>query len=327
MNTTAPASSIERGWTFVRNVLAGGNSRQGSWILPLAALMIGFAFLFIRNDVFRSPQNLSNVAAQAVPLLIVAIGQMIVVLLAGLDLSVGSVVSLTTVILAEGGSPWVLIPLVLIGAAGIGMVNGLVITRLNVHPIIATLSMQWIVLGIALWIRPIAGGDVPQLVKASVTDDRALIWLGLALLAGWKILHGSRFGLHLFAIGGGVAAGREDAARAFGIADRRVVVYAYVLSSTFAAVAGIFLAGRIVSGDAEVGSGLELLSIIAVALGGAHLTGGVGSLPGTCIGVGLLALISNGMNLEHISAFQQTIVTGVILLIVVVSQRRKQMGL
>ncbi len=312
---------------LTRDLLTGRNSRQGAWLLPLGMLLIGFAWLFVRNEVFRSPENLSNVVTQAVPLFIVAVGQMIVVLLGGLDLSVGSVVSLTTVILAEGGSPWVLIPLVLLCAAAIGMVNGVAVTRLNVHPIIATLSMSWILLGAARWIRPVAGGDVPEFVKNSVTDDWAFIWLSILLLVAWKLIHGSRFGLHLFALGGGVASGRSDAARTFGIADRRNIVYAYMLSSLFAAVAGIFLAGRVVSGDAEVGAGLDIDSITAVALGGTQFTGGVGSLQGTAIGAAALALISNGMNLENINPFIQTIVIGTILLFVVATQRRKQMGL
>ena len=310
----------------------GRNSRQGNWWAPLLIILITVVILLVTTDDFATSQNASNLLAQAMPLIIVAIGQMIVVVLAGMDLSVGSVMSLTTAILALDGSPVVLILLVILAAASIGLVNGFAIVRLNVHPIIATLSMQFIVLGIAQLLRPVAGGFVPDIVVTVVTGSvlgipAAVFWAVFVVALGWKLLHGSRFGLHLFAIGGGAASGQTDTAHNFGLKDHRNIVLAYVLSALFAALAGVFIAGRIASGDPGVGSQFALDSITAVAICGTQLSGGVGGLHGTILCAVLMSLLANGMNLAGLSAFLQGAIKGAILLLVVGLQSRKKMGL
>lgn len=307
-------------------------SRQGLWFVPLFAIIFGVIGLVIFTDDFASGQNMTNLLAQALPLIIVAIGQMIVVLLGGLDLSVGSVISLTTAILAINAPAIILVPAAIVSAATIGLINGLSIVKLNVHPIIATLSLQFVVVGIARIVRPVAGGSVPDFVVASVTGSVlgipfTVVWAVIVLLLGWKLIHGSRFGLHLFAIGGGVASGQEEAARNFGIADKRNIIIAFVLSSLFAALAGFFIAGRIASGDPGVGASFALDSVTAVAIGGTQLSGGVGSLHGTLFGAIIMILLSNGMNLTNLSAFLQGAIKGTILLLVVALQSRKKMGL
>ncbi|MCR9127360.1 MAG: ABC transporter permease [Rhodobacteraceae bacterium] len=318
--------------TRAANRLFGRNSRQGNWWAALLIIVMTTILLIATTDDFATPRNASNLLAQAMPLIIVAIGQMIVIVLAGMDLSVGSVMSLTTAILALDGAPIVLIPLVFLAAAAIGLVNGIAIVRLNVHPIIATLSMQFIVLGIAQLLRPVAGGSVPDVVVNVVTGaflgiPAPVFWAVAVVAIGWKIVHGSRFGLHLFAIGGGVASGQSDTAHNFGLKDRRNIVLAYILSALFAALAGFFIAGRIASGDPGVGSQFALDSITAVAIGGTQLSGGVGGLHGTILGAILMALLANGMNLANLSAFLQGAIKGVILLLVVALQSRKKMGL
>ena len=312
--------------------MLGKNSRQGNWWAALLIIIATTLLLLATTDDFATSQNASNLLAQAMPLIIVAIGQMIVVVLAGMDLSVGSVMSLTTAILALDGSAFVLVPLVFLAATGIGAMNGLAIVRLNVHPIIATLSMQFIVLGVAQLLRPVAGGTVPDIVVDVVTGHflgipAPVFWAILVGTAGWKILHGSRFGLHLFAIGGGAASGQADTAHNFGLKDKRDTIAAYMLSAIFAALAGVFIAGRIASGDPGVGAQFALDSITAVAIGGTQLSGGVGGLHGTILGAILMALLANGMNLANLSAFLQGAIKGVILLLVVALQSRKNMGL
>jgi ribose transport system permease protein len=313
-------------------LLKGKSSRQGLWILPLVlALAVSFVLAILTKD-FAGVENLSNLVAQAMPLIITAIGQMFVIVIGGLDLSVGSVVSFTTAILALDAPPYFTIPAVFILAALIGLTNGLVITRFNVHPIIATLAMQYIVLGVTRILRPVSGGTVPdiviQLVKGSILGiSMPMIWGVVVVLIAWKLLHASRFGLHLFAIGGGIASGTEDAARNFGVPVRRNIMFAYVACSCFAALAGVFLAGRIVSGDPNVGLLFELDAITAVAIGGTQLSGGIGSLHGTVIGALVLALLSNGMNLANVSPFIQTAIKGTILMLVVAFQSRKKIGL
>lgn len=316
----------------ILNLITGRQSRQGLWVLPLLMAVIIIVFLSVRTGQMLRPDNLFNLVAQAMPLVITAIGQMFVVVVGGLDLSVGALISFTTAILALGGSAYVLIPAVFVLAALVGLINGLAIARLNVHPIIATLAMQYIIVGITLILRPVAGGSVPHVVASAVGGSLLGVplpafWGIAVIVVGWKLLYGTRFGLHLFAIGGGVASGNEDAAHNVGIADKRDVVLAYVISACFAALAGVFLAGRIVSGDPTVGSGYALNAITAVAIGGTQLAGGVGSLHGTVIGALVLALLSNGMSLLNVTPFVQTAIGGVILLIVVALQTRKKMGL
>lgn len=314
------------------SLLAGSRGRQGLWLLPLLLLIAMVMALTLRTGQFLTSENLFNLVAQAMPLIVTAIGQMFVIVVGGLDLSVGSVISFTTAILAFGGPDYLLVPAVFVLAALIGATNGFVITRLNVHPIIATLAMQYILLGITRLLRPVSGGTVPDIVIASVSASflgvpMPVLWGMVVVLLAWKLLHGSRFGLHLFAIGGGIAAGTEDAARNFGVPAKRNIMLAYVVCSCFAALAGVFLAGRIVSGDPNVGLFFELDAITAVAIGGTQLSGGIGSLHGTVIGALILALLSNGMNLLNVSPFIQTAIKGGILLLVVGLQSRKKMGL
>lgn len=316
----------------LKSRLLGRNSRQGIWLVPLLLVLVGAIWLSVTTDEFASQGNLTNLITQAMPLIIVATGQLMVVLLGGLDLSVGAVISLTTALLALDAPGAVTLPAVFVAALAIGLVNGVAVTRLNVNPIIATLAVQMILMGIVRILRPEAGGTVPELVIRAVEGSilglpMPIFWGLLVIGLAWKILYGSRLGLHIFAIGGGTASGREEAARAFGIADKRTILIAYVLSACFAALAGVFLAGRIASGDPNVGPPFALDSITAVAIGGTQLSGGVGSLHGTIIGAVMMVLLSNGMNLSNVSAFVQTAIKGAILLAVVALQRRNRMGL
>ncbi|MCZ7465880.1 ABC transporter permease [Rhizobium rhizogenes] len=313
-------------------LFTGSQSRQGLWMVPLLITIVLSAILIGETDQFLNRENLFNLVAQAMPLIITAVGQLFVILVGGLDLSVGSLISFTTAVLALDAPGYILIPAVFVLAALLGLTNGYVVTRLNVHPIIATLAMQYIVLGAARILRPVSGGTIPDIVISSVSGSflgipMPIFWGICVALVAWKLLYGSRFGLHLFAIGGGISNGVEDATRNFGVADKRNIILAYVACSCFAALAGVFLAGRIVSGDPNVGLLFELDAITAVAIGGTQLSGGVGSLQGTIIGALVLALLSNGMNLVNISPFIQTAIKGGILLLVVGFQTRKKMGL
>ncbi|MCK1312377.1 MULTISPECIES: ABC transporter permease [unclassified Bradyrhizobium] len=312
--------------TKLGHIILRSNSRHGLWTIPLLIAISGCAGLTASTADFASWQNSLNLVAQAAPLILVSIGQMIVILVRGLDLSVGAVVSLTTGILSLNAPVYFTLPGAIAMAVVVGLLNGFSVTRLRVHPIIATLSIMGITQGVAMLMRPTAGGTVPSQIVSLVNGHvlgiyMPVLWTIVAVLVAWKIVHGSRLGLHLFAIGGGETAGT------FGIAEQRNIIAAYVLSSCFAAVAGIFLAGRIASGDPNIGAQYAIDSITAVALGGTQLAGGIGSVHGTVIGCTLLALIANGMNLLNVSAFVQTVVKGLILLVVISLQPRKNIGL
>ena len=317
---------------FLKSGFSARRSRQGLWGVPMVIAVVLALVLAFGTDQFATRENLFNLVAQAMPLLIAAIGQLFVILVGGLDLSVGSVISFSTAILSLDGPAALLIPAVFVLAGLVGLINGLVITRLNVHPIIATLAMQYILLGITRILRPVSGGTVPDIVIAAVQGSvlgvpLPLFWGLISVGLAAKVLYGSRFGLHLFGIGGGVAAGMEDAASTYGIRVGRNIVLAYVACALFAALAGVFLAGRIVSGDPNVGLLFELDAITAAAIGGTQLSGGVGSLHGTVLGAIVLALLANGMNLANVSPFVQTAIKGGLLLAIVGLQSRKKMGL
>lgn len=311
----------------LRSRFGSQNSRQGLWLLPLGMATFVAAWLAVRSTTFTTAQNVVNLIDQAAPLLLASLGQLMVVLIGGLDLSVGAVISLTTAILTIDAPAWVLLLMVSAAALFVGLINGFAVARLNVHPIIATLSTMSLVQGATLLIRPIAGGTVPDIVIRMVSSTLLGIpmswgWILAACVIGWKLVHGSRFGLHLFAVGGG-----SVVARSYGINVERLTICNYMLCSSFAAAAGIFLAGRIASGDPQIGSLFAIESITAVALGGVQLAGGVGSVAGAVSGAVFLSLLSNGMNLENVSAFIQTAIKGLLLLAVIALQPRKNIGL
>ena len=207
-------------------------------------------WLSTQTTQFLTIENLSNLTAQAMPIIITSIGQALVVLVGGLDLSVGSVISFTTANLTLGGPAWVLLPAVFALAALIGLTNGFVITRFRVHPIIATLSMQYMILGVTRSLRPVSGGNVPEIVVSAVSGSVfgipfPVISGVLVILIGWKLMYRARYGLHLFAVGGGVAARQTGAARNFGISDSRTILLADVLCACFAALSGCFWPGAL----------------------------------------------------------------------------------
>ena len=305
----------------------GPNHRTGARHLSFLVLAGAVILIALSSNLFLSPANLSNLVSQIAPLLIASLGQTMVILAGGLDISNGAVIGLVTGLLVLDLPQWQTIALAIGAASAVGLVNGVGVAYLRVHPIIMTLASMSFVQGLALLVRPVPGGVVPPWIPAAVIGDiggvpYSLIWIILgASISGW-ILYRTRFGLHLFALGGDVTNSLLN-----GVQVRRTMVFAYVLSALFAAAAGIFLAGRIASGDAYVGGSYGLDTITAVALGGTQLSGGIGSLAGTIIGAVLLGVIGNGMNLTNVSAFLQTVVKGLLLLAVVCVQRRREIGL
>jgi ribose transport system permease protein len=214
---------------WFRSGFSSRRSRQGLWGVPLVIAVGLVLALSLGTGQFATRENLFNLVAQAMPLLIAAIGQLFVILVGGLDLSVGSVISFSTAVLSLDGPAVVLIPGVFVLAALVGLINGVVITRMGVHPIIATLAMQYVLLGITRILRPTSGGTIPDIVIAAVQGSvlgipLPVVWGLLVIGLAAKILYGSRFGLHLFGIGGGVAAGMDDAARNYGIRVERNIL-------------------------------------------------------------------------------------------------------
>ena len=301
--------------------------RSGIRRTTLALPVVLFALLALAAPGFLAPQNLANIIGQITALLIVSLGQMLVALVAGIDLSVGSVMSLAGSLVATQSDPLLGIGLALLLGLLVGVVNGLGVAVAGIHPLIMTLATATFLQGLAYLVLPIPGGEVPASLRSLVNGTlwgvpQPLLWCALCAGAVALLLHHTRLGLHLFAVGA-----QARSAQLNGVQVVAVTVSAYVACSLLAVVAGIYLAARVASGDPTMGASFGLESVTAVALGGVQLTGGVGSVLGVVTGALSLGLMTNGINLFGISPFLRGALTGVLLLAAVCAQRRKVVGL
>lgn len=301
--------------------------RSGISRYTLGLPLLLFAVLALAAPHFLAAQNLANIGGQVTALLIVTLGQLVVALVAGIDLSVGSVVSLAGCLVATQSDPAVGITLALLLGLAVGLVNGAGVALARIHPLIMTLSTMTFLQGLAFLILPIPGGQIDpalgQLANGTLWGlPLALLWCAACAGAVAVLLHRTRLGLHLFAVGANAHSAQLNGVRAAG-----VVMAAYVVCSLLAVVAGIYLASRVASGDPTMGASFGLESVTAVALGGVQLTGGVGSILGVVTGALSLGLITNGINLFGVSPFLRGTVTGLLLLAAVCVQRRRTVGL
>jgi ribose transport system permease protein len=301
--------------------------RSGSSRYTVGLPLLLFALLALAAPSFLQTQNLVNVSGQIAALLIVSLGQMVVALVAGIDLSVGSVMSLAGCLVATQADPLWGVTLALAMGLCVGLVNGLGVAVAGIHPLVMTLSTMTFLQGLAYLLLPIPGGAVPaalgELANGSLWGvPRPLLWCAVCALAVYLLLHRTRLGLHIFAVGANARSAHLNGVRAVA-----VVVSAYVVCSLLAVVAGIYLAARVSSGDPAMGAAFGLESVTAVALGGIQLTGGVGSILGVVTGALSLGLITNGINLLGISPFLRGTLTGLLLLAAVCAQRRRMVGL
>lgn len=318
MPAAAPLKQTLPAW-----LLSPGLPREGlglsTWLLPAGLVLL----LTITTRDFLQWQNLANVAAQVTALLLVSLGQLPVVLVGGIDLSVASVISLTGALMATLPNPWAALAAAIAAALATGLVNGLAIVRLGLHPLVMTLATMTVLQGLCLLLLPVPGGSLPAAVLM-LADARPLgvapalpICLGCALLLGLVLRH-TRSGLHLYAVG---AAPRAAALN--GLSTSRSTVGAYVVCSLFGVLAGLYLSARIGTADPSMGAAYALDSVTAVVLGGAALSGGVGSVRGVLSGALCLGLLTNGLNLWGVSPFMRGALTGLLLLLAVGLQRGK----
>lgn len=302
-------------------------ARSGISRYTLALPLVLFAVLAISASSFLTTQNLANITGQITALLIVTLGQLVVALVGGIDLSVGSVVSLAGSLVATQADPAWGITLALLMGLAVGLANGLGVAVAGIHPLIMTLASMTFLQGLAYVVLPIPGGLVApwlgELAKGSLWGlPLALVWCAVCAAGLSLLLHRTRLGLHIFAVGANARSAHLN-----GVRSAAVVVSGYVICSLFAVVSGIYLAARVSSGDPAMGASFALESVTAVALGGVQFTGGVGGVLGAVIGALSLGLITNGINLLGISPFLRGTITGALLLVAVCLQRRKEVGL
>ncbi|MDX8515221.1 ATP-binding cassette domain-containing protein [Mesorhizobium captivum] len=283
----------------------------------VAAIILGTAFA---TPYFLTPRNFASIANQAAPLIIAALGQLAVILLGGIDLSVGPVISLVTAIASHLLAPASGLPIPLGLAAClmtgllVGIANGLVIEKLRIPDLVATLATFSIVQGLALIVRPAPGGGFDADLGAAILARWGylpLVFLAaivLALAFELLLLRG-RIGARLYATGAS-----PEAAKVVGISPGRVRIAAYAFSGLMASLAGLVIAARIGSGDPQAGSAFTLASVTAVVVGGTPIFGGSGTASGTFAGALLVMLIQNVLNQLHVSAYWQYIWTGALTL-------------
>jgi ribose transport system permease protein len=276
------------------------------------------ALLAILSPFFLTLPNLVNVVLTMSVIGIVSIGMTYVMLSGGIDLSVGSTMGLSAVVaatFAKNDSPLILVVLIGLGIGFvIGLVNGLAITKLRVPPLIATLAMLSVAKGVQLiYSRGVTvfglGDAVGCLGRGSIGPIPVPIVLLLLLYALASIsLSRTAFGRKVYAVGS-----NERAARIVGIQVERIKISVYILSSTLASFGGLILISRLDSAPTVIGTGLELDTIAAVVIGGTSLTGGKGGVWGTLIGVAILALIQNALNLLNVSPYFTQLVQGLVI--------------
>jgi ribose/xylose/arabinose/galactoside ABC-type transport system permease subunit len=289
--------------------------------LPMMTLFVGAVFWFLTPD-FLTVSNLANVARQVSILALVAAGQTVVILSAGIDLSVGSIIALVSVFSAKGLQDFGVSGFIAYGlgvGVAAGLINGLLVGKAKIAAFIVTLGMLSMARGTALSVSngvPIFDIPTPGLFQIGNGYVGPLPAPVLFAVAGfaltWVLLNRTRFGTYVYAIGD-----NEESARLAGINVSRTKVLIYTWSGLLAAVGGLVLTARVGSGQPLLGEGLELQAIAAVVIGGVSLFGGRGRLSGTIWGVILIGILSNGLNLMGVSTFIQEVVIGAVIVLAV----------
>lgn len=291
------------------------------WLILIAALLL-YAGLAVASGQAQAlaPENLVNVLGRSVALGLTAVGQTFAILVASIDLSVANLISVAAVLASfiMGGDPSMMLPAtlaVLAVGALVGAVNGLVITKLEVNPLIATLGMALLLQGLLSAAFTNFAGSVPEAFQVFAYGEAAGLPIGLwtlLLLAGlaWATLRFTRWGAEFYAVGGNV-----EAARLAGVRTARVVIRAHVVCSLCAALAGLYLASRLRSGAPWIGRDgvYDLESIAVVVIGGTVLAGGRGGVLGTLAGVMIFSLIDSIFNLMGVDAFAKQVLRGVVI--------------
>ena len=352
MNTNTPTPAAERSTADAalaqaiagrthRGLFAWLASQQTFWV-SLAAL-IAFVALSLASDVFATQQNLFNVARNFAFVAIIAIGMTAVIVTGGIDLSVGAVLVLSGMVIGmtmnAGMSIWLAVPLALGVSLAVGAFNGVLIAFVGVPPFVVTLGMLSIARSLAMVLsdnrmvysfgpdQPVLlalGGGFVELALPFVDPVRIpnpLVFMLVLLLAASLALRWTRWGRYLFAIGG-----NERAATLTGVPVKAMKVSVYMFSALCAGLAGILEVGWLGTITTGLGQGMELTVIAASVIGGANLSGGIGSAFGAVVGAALIEVIRNSLTLLGISTFWQGTFVGSFIVIAVLLDRLRSRG-
>jgi ribose/xylose/arabinose/galactoside ABC-type transport system permease subunit len=294
------------------------------------ALVIIVIILSILNENFLRFENIINVLRQVSINAILAIGSTFVILTAGIDLSIGSIVALTGMVAANyattDGNPNIALAIFMGLAVGllIGLINGIAVAKWKLAPFIVTLGMMAVARGATFVYsdgQPIANLGKPFLFVGGgyVAGIPVPVLITIVVMIIFLvILYKTRFGRYVYAVGG-----NQNAARISGIKVNRVLISVYAISGLLAGLAGIILTARVSAGLPQAGQSYELDAIAAVVIGGTSLMGGRGRLWGSLVGALLIGILNNGLDLLNVSSYWQQIVKGCIIVAAVLLDRRK----
>lgn len=298
---------------------------------PFFGLLLLIIVITAMNPSFLTTSNILNVLRQVSISALIAFGMTFVILTRGIDLSVGSTLALTGAVaasmLAAGTDPILAMGVAMLLGLGLGMVNGLIITKGKVAPFIATLATMTIYRGLTLVYtngRPISGlGDsvaFQMMGKGYMLGIPVpVVTTVLAFAVLYFILHHTTFGRRVYAVGG-----NEEASKLSGINIDRIKIGVYAITGLLASVSALILTSRLNSAQPTAGESYELDAIAAVVLGGTSLNGGRGWIFGTLVGALIIGVLNNGMNLIGVSSFFQLVVKGVVILLAVLLDRKKE---
>lgn len=294
----------------------------------LVALVLLLAAATVRYDGFLTIRNISNILVQSSINGIISVGMMLVIVLGGIDLSVGSVAALAAVTSAQlinSSSLLVAVLLPIFIGMTVGFISGILIVKLDMNAFIATLSTQFFARGLTHVLSESKNVTVDKTNEAftfigsgkifGVVPVQVIIFLVVMLVTGFILTYTS-YGRCIYAIGG-----NKEAAKMMGARVDKNTVIAYIISGGLAALAGIVLCARLGSGQPTSGIGYETDAIAAVVMGGTLLTGGWGTMRGTFMGIITLSVINNILNLEgNLSSWWQDVILGTLVLIIIIAQ-------
>jgi len=301
--------------------------RQNIIYIAFVAVFLLFAVL-LRDSGFTNPNNLMNILRQTATITVMAVAMTYVIAAAEIDLSVGSIAGLSSVVTAMSISSWGLVPGIMAGlSVGLvaGAISGGLVAWLKVPSFLVTLGMLGLLVGVARWITASAPIPIADQTYIAIFGGGELgpvptifIWVALVVGIGAIVMNKTKFGRHVRATGGNlVAAGYT------GVKTARVKFIVLMLSGGGAALAGMLYAGRLQSGRFQWGTGDELSVIAAVILGGTSLFGGRGQVIGSLFGAVFIGLINNGLILMGLDVSQQQVVRGAIIILAVALSRKK----